>query len=695
MDNGARRWWETLCIRHKVWSVLLLCCVPLAAILLAHLYFLQQFIDTEALRHDLVLAERKLTAVSRLVLDIEAGLRRYSLTGEPTSVAPLIGAEKALEQALNDAKQALASVPTWSDPRDRAALDDLGAEPERLSEVRARHGDRGPAHFASPEWLQLSDSLRHDVRTVESLLEQRRTALDARAEEVSRRAYAGLWLALAAVVGLGWFGSRSLARALSDPIARLRQTAADLGDAVESGRPVELPAIPVDARDEFGELGAAYLGMAKRIRAHIREIEVLDAIGHQINTIGPDGVEGVLRRITDRAVELVQADACLVLLRNNQMGCWIVEAASGEWNERLKKSVMLWEEFPVSVRAYETREPAIGDRLRSDDRPQVVRRNLIGDSMLAIPLLAQGVPFGVLSLLSERPRSQHDWNQRLAKGLAQEAALAISNARLYDAAEQKQQRLEARVRELEHLAETMAHDLKGPGERTVELATLLVRQCAGRLDEKTTRWLDLIRDNGRELVRRVEGLLEVARVGIGHGSVTTVEPAGVIANVLDARSREIARLRASIKVEQGLPRVACHGAYLRQIFDNLVSNALKYARPGHPPFIAISAGVEENMARFSVRDEGIGIPADQRSRVFEPFVRLEPSAADGCGIGLAIVQRIVELYGGKVWIEDVDGAGCTVNFTLPCFLGLASDTPGASTQDISGVPDPVTVSKSA
>src|SRR5262249_26120627 len=182
--------------------------------------------------------------------------------------------------------------------------------------------------------------------------------------------------------------------------------------------------------DEVGRLKDAYVDMARRIQAHIREIEVIATIGHEINTIGPDGLDGVVRRITDRAVELIQADCCLILLRDERMGCWVVEAASGEWNERLKKSVRLWGEVPICVKAFDTRMAATGDRFHSDKRPQVIRRNLIGDSMLAIPLLSQGAPFGVLSLLSRAPRSPGEWNQDLANGLAHEAALALSNARL-------------------------------------------------------------------------------------------------------------------------------------------------------------------------------------------------------------------------------------------------------------------------
>ena len=418
----------------------------------------------------------------------------------------------------------------------------------------------------------------------------------------------------------------------------------------------------------------------------------LNTIGLDINTIGPDGLDGVLRRITDRAVELVHGDVCLVLLRDERMGCWIVEAASGEWNDRLKKSVMLWEELPVSVEAFDTGEVAIAERFHQDERPQVVRRNLLGDSMIAVPLLAQGVPFGVLSLLSERPRPAGEWNHRLAKGLAQEAALAISNARLYEAAQQKQRGLLSRLRQLEHLAETLAHDLKGPGARMEELAKLLVQKFPGQIDDRTARWLKLIQENGSDIVRRVEGILSVARVGAGQGSVSAVDPRLVIDDVLKAQAGEIERLQATIQIDSGFPLVACHGAYLRQVFDNLISNALKYARPGEPPALTISSKAGKHMVCFSVRDQGIGIPTDQQTRVFQPFVRLRQAEASGSGIGLTIVQRIVELYGGRVWIEDLDSKGCIVNFTIP-WLNQESNTRDNSVPETS-LPNVVNVTES-
>ncbi|HKR30336.1 MAG TPA: ATP-binding protein, partial [Terriglobales bacterium] len=263
------------------------------------------------------------------------------------------------------------------------------------------------------------------------------------------------------------------------------------------------------------------------------------------------------------------------------------------------------------------------------------------------------------------------------KGLTHEAALAISNARLYEAVEQKQRRLLARLRQLEHLAETLAHDLKGPGARMEELAKLLVERCSGQVDERAAKWLKLLQENGKDIVERVEGILEVARVGTGKGSVSAVDPRLVVDTVLKSYAGEIEQLGANVQVEPGFPLVVCHVAYLRQIFDNLISNALKYPRPGEAPVLKITSTTGRHMVCIAVQDLGIGIPTEHRQRVFQPFVRLHPSDTRGSGIGLAIVQRIVALYGGQVWIEGQDGEGCTVKFTLPW---LRSDLAGDATQ---------------
>ena len=668
MNRWAAQWWDNLSIQHKVWAVLLLLCVPLVGGLATHLYLTQQLLAVQQQRQEIVLAHEHVEVLRRLAVDIEDGFRGYVLTEQSAFLTPLNDAEARLDESFANAGKALAKLPrpTISLVQiERRVRNLLQSKHELIGDIQQGAADKALAYVRSGEGLRLSSQLRQDLRTIEDDLERKRVSFNERAEALSKRIFVGLWIAAIGVVVLGWISARMFARSLTDPIMRLQTAIVRLGTDLDPAETNKVLGPTLVSRDELGQLAGAYLDMARRIETHVRELEVLDTIGQDINTFGPDGLDGVLRRITDRAVELVRADVCLLLLRDERMGCWIVEAASGEWSDRLKNSVMLWEEFPVCVQAYETREVAVGEHFRSDQRPQVVRRNLIGDSMLAIPLLSQGVPFGVLSLLSEQSRSAGEWNQRLAKGLAQEAALAISNARLYEAAQEKQRGLLSRLRQLENLAETLAHDLKGPGSRMEELAKLLAQKFSGQTDERTTRWLRLIQENGSDIVRRVEGILEVARVGTGQGAVTAVDPRLIIDEVLKAQAGDIERLRATVHVEPGFPLVACHGAYLRQVFDNLISNALKYARPGEPPVLTISSQTGKHKVCFTVQDRGIGIPVDQRSRVFQPFVRLGQGGASGSGIGLAIVQRIVELYGGRVWIEGGDDEGCTVKFTLP------------------------------
>ncbi|NOS79664.1 MAG: GAF domain-containing protein [Nitrospira sp.] len=692
MYGIVQRWWETLRVQHKVWAVLLFLCVPLVGGLASHLYVVQRLLVAQQQRHDLLLARHQVEVLRRLSIDIEDAFRGYVITGQSAFLNPLLQAEENLGSLLHGVRRTLEAAPDYHlnvDSIEQRLRELLLSKHQLIDTMQQGKTEQASSYIRSGQGLQLSDTLRRDLRRLEDQLEDQLTTINDLAGSLSQRAFYGLWIALGGVLTLGGIGSVILARSVTRPITRLHLVTTALDTRASPAIVREALASLRLSKDEFGQLATAYVEMTDRIGTQIRELEVLSTIGQDINTIGPDGLEGVLRRIADRAVELVRADVCLVLLRDEAMGCWLVEAASGDWNDSLKKAVMLWEELPVSVQAYQSRETAVGDHFRNDERPQVVRRNLIGDSMLAVPLLSQGIPFGVLSLLSERPRSAGEWNQRLAKGLAQEAALAISNARLYESVQQKQQGLLSRLRQLEHLAETLAHDLKGPGARMEELAKLLAQKFPGQIDDRTARWLKLIQENGSDIVRRVEGILSVARVGAGQGSVTAVDPRLAIDDVLMAQAGEIEQLRATIQIDPVFPLVACHRAYLRQIFDNLISNALKYAKPGEPPLITITSQTEKHTVCFSVRDRGIGIPSDLQARVFQPFVRLGPADVSGSGIGLTIVQRIVELYGGRVWIEGTDDEGCTVKFTMPWLNQELGEAHGAISE--ATLPDLVNV----
>lgn len=561
---GAR--WRALKVQHKVDAVLVLLLIPLSGVLALHLYLVSLLLAVQHDRHSQISAREQVQIVRRVAIDIEDAFHGYVLTVKKEFLTPLYEAEAKLQELEQEIDHL----------RGRGiALDDLRAllpglkqqlrsKHELIADIESGRQDHALSYIKSGQGLVLSDALRADLRTIEDRLDHDILQSNERAERLSTWTFTGLWIAITAVFVLWRVTSRIFVRSLTGPIARLEAAAKSFGSTADLDGVNEVLSRDGADGDELSMLTKSYHQMAIRISRHIRELETLEAIGREINTIGPDGLAGVLRRITDRAAELVQADVCLVLLRNEAMGCWIVEAASGGWDEPLRGSVMLWEEFPVSVEAFTTQQPAVGEHFRKDERLQVRRRNLMGDSMLSVPLMAHGGPFGVLAFLTEHPRSAEEWNVTLAMGLAQEAAVAISNARLYEAAQQKQHGLLHRLRQLEQLAEHLAHDLKAPGARMCELTRLFVQQYGDRVvDERAARWLKLMEQNGQDIVQRVEGILSVARIGIGEGCVVAVDAGHVLQDVLKAHAPEIDRLGASVRLPPAFPMVTCHGAYLR------------------------------------------------------------------------------------------------------------------------------------
>jgi signal transduction histidine kinase/CHASE3 domain sensor protein len=659
-------WWNQLRVQQKVWVILLGLFIPLACALTIHVSLITHLLAIQQQRHDRTLALEQVQVLRRLGVDMEDSFRGYLLTRQDAFLKPMDEAELKLKPAVARMLTLVKDMPELTADVGHAAshLESL-LESKRTLVQRYRAGHEAAVlrYVRSGEGLRVSDAARDELRVIEDRLARNIQRLEADAAALAQYAFWGLLLAVAGVAVLGLIGARLLAVSITGPLAVLQSSVAALGQ--ESGEPRPAESIAVSSADEIGQLARAYEEMAGQVHRHIQELEALNAVGSEISTIGPDGLDGALHRITNRAAELIGADVCLVMLRNEKMGCWVIEAASGDWNERLYKTVMLWEEFPISVQAFETKGLAFGENLRNDRRPEMQRRNLMGESMLSIPLLSQGTSFGVLVLLKEQSVSRDGWNMRLAKGFADEAAMAITNARLYERVKEEGKGLQARLRQLEHLAETLAHDLRSPGERMGEFAALLMGEYGNRLDERATRWLRFIEENGKLLRERVEDLLAVSRIGGRTVSLEAVDPALVIQDVLKSRAGELARQRTRVRTDGSSPMVACHRAYFQQAVDNLVSNAIKFSADRPDPSIAITWKQAGDRVKFSVSDNGAGIPEPERRRVFEPFVRLHPTTTKGSGIGLAIVRRIVELYGGEVWVEPGIREGCTVSFTLP------------------------------
>ncbi len=218
--------------------------------------------------------------------------------------------------------------------------------------------------------------------------------------------------------------------------------------------------------------------------------------------------------------------------------------------------------------------------------------------------------------------------------------------------------------ELEQFAYVASHDLAEPLRTIAGYVELLARRYQGRLDAEADRFIGHVVDGCTRMRSLIEGLLAYSRVGRSEQQLTEVDCDLVVADILANLENRLDEAEATVEVD-ALPTVRGNALQLAQLFQNLVTNAVKFARPGTPPRVRISACRDGTRWRFLVADNGIGIEPPYRERIFGMFQRLHTrDAYPGTGIGLAICKRIVQAHGGVVWVDDNPGGGTRFWFTL-------------------------------
>lgn len=218
--------------------------------------------------------------------------------------------------------------------------------------------------------------------------------------------------------------------------------------------------------------------------------------------------------------------------------------------------------------------------------------------------------------------------------------------------------------ELEQFASIVSHDLQSPLAGMVTLVEFMQGEYDSVLDEDGKNFLEEIATTGNRMSRLIKDLLAYSRI-----NAKPLEFESVNCNLIldEARANlffDVSGCGAKI-VSGELPIVKGDRTQLLQLFQNLISNAIKFRRPEVPPEIDISARLKEDQWLIAIRDNGIGIPPDKGDRIFEAFHRLHTSEEyPGHGIGLTTCQKIVQRHGGKIWIESQPGEGTTFFFTI-------------------------------
>lgn len=229
--------------------------------------------------------------------------------------------------------------------------------------------------------------------------------------------------------------------------------------------------------------------------------------------------------------------------------------------------------------------------------------------------------------------------------------------------------------ELESFAYVASHDLREPIRNIVNYATLLERHLADRLSPDERGDLAFVRDGAQRMNQLILDLLEFSRIGRSGEPSGPVSLRKVLDLACDNLRTQIAEKAATLDIAPDLPTVAAGESELVSLFQNLVSNALKYSAPDRPPRIAIRVHRLKDAWRIAVADNGIGIPSGHgyEERIFKIFQRLHPRGAygGGTGIGLAMCKKIAERHGGTIWVESKEGTGSTFFVTFPRMPGAA------------------------
>lgn len=263
-------------------------------------------------------------------------------------------------------------------------------------------------------------------------------------------------------------------------------------------------------------------------------------------------------------------------------------------------------------------------------------------------------------------RDVEQMRRELVQQVAELRASHAETERAHRLLHEQTRELERSNRDLEQFAYVASHDLQEPLRKVASFTQLLQKRYGGQLDDRADQYIGFAVDGALRMQRLIQDLLAFSRVGRSGAEPETVHLEAVLEQVRHDLAERVAETGAEV-THDPLPAVRGERALLAMLLTNVVGNALKFRHPERPPRVHLSARRDGDAWEVSCTDNGIGIDPQYAERVFVIFQRLHPKEVySGTGIGLALVKRVVEHHGGRVWVEPAGtGGGTTVRWTLP------------------------------
>jgi GAF domain-containing protein len=400
-----------------------------------------------------------------------------------------------------------------------------------------------------------------------------------------------------------------------------------------------------------------------------RSVEELKALGDVTQAVNSTlDLETVLFTIVAKAVQLSRADSGVIYVFDELDQRFRVRATFGLSEDliaAIREQADAIRQVALDRQPQET--PDIQDEPPSPLRDIAMRAGL--RARLVVPLVGPDRAIGALVIRRKQPGNFPKGTIQLLQAFAAHSVLAIQNARLFLEIEEKSREVEEASKHKSQFLANMSHELRTPLNAILGYTELILDSIYGDPSDKIRTVLERLQANGRHLLGLINDVLDLSKIEAGqlalslddyslsdvvHGAVSAVEP-------LAAEKR----LAFKAEVPPDLPIGRGDGRRLSQVLLNLVGNAIKFTDKGE---IAIRASVANGVFTVAVCDTGPGIAAADQAKIFEEFQQADSSITrkkGGTGLGLSIAKRIIEMHGGRIWVESEPGKGSTFHFTLP------------------------------
>ena len=462
-----------------------------------------------------------------------------------------------------------------------------------------------------------------------------------------------------------WQRDRELLKVASS--ARTRRTGRAWERIAQESGPIAQPTQAETARAQRAELERAKNVLARQAE----RLRILHEIDRKL--IAQESTEAIAAAVLPPLRELLGVPRVIVNLFDLAAGEVEWLAAAGRRKTRVggvRYSIRLMGDLEALQRG-ETQV------LRTRELPAGAERDALlasgVDTYMVVPMIAAGELIGGLSFGGGEPMFPEE-QVEIARQAAAQLAIAIAQVRLFERVKRHAHELEERVRErtaelqtanqaLEGFSYSVSHDLRAPLRAVSGYTQMLEEDYGARLDDEGRRLLRFVSGSAERMGQLIDGLLTFSRLGRQPVHAVQVEMRSLVREVAD----ELAPEHPAAHINLGeLPEATGDRMLLRQVWANLIGNALKYSAKNESPRVEIGGRADDGEIVYWVGDNGAGFNMRYADKLFRVFQRLHGEHEfSGTGVGLAIVERVIARHGGRVWAEGEVNRGAKFFFTLP------------------------------